>query len=146
MRDFSQVLQILRFQEGGLIELCIEDTEIVDWGLAITELTRFADVVTYKIDGVKANFDGINLSMFHPDNFGRYSITIKIGVQTWTTGMFSTGRVDFQGDPREVRDERDVAAIVVLMDRLRGATGKAVCLFAEGGYDMARSEPILCLP
>ncbi len=146
MRDYPEILRILRLQDGGLIEIYIDDVGVYEWRSVITELTKIASSVAYRIDDVESTFHGVEPQMFDPGEFGRRSIALRIGGQTWTTGMFSSTEVDLQGDPREVQDEGDVAAIVALMVRLREITGKTVCLYAEGGHDMVRSDPILCTP
>jgi hypothetical protein len=146
VRDHPEILRILRLQDGGLIEIYIDDVGVYEWRSVITELAKVASSVAYRIDDVESTFHGVEPQMFDPGEFGRHAVAFRIGEQTWTTGLFSPTEVDLQGDPREVQEEGDIVAVVALMTRLREITGRTVCLYAEGGHDMVRSDPIWCTP
>lgn len=146
MPDLSDILQIIRLQDNGLIEIYVDHVGLAEWNSVAFGLQSISSSVIYQIDASDQPFDSVGAHMFETDCNGRYSIAFQIGRQTWTTGFYSADQIDLQGDPREVQDERDVGNVIDLLDRLHRITGKTACLYAEGGRDMVSTPPIICMP
>lgn len=146
MADVAEILETMRMQDGGLIEIYVDDIGVPEWESVIAQLAQIARSVAYRVGDTEQTFNGIEPDMFDPGSHGRYAIAFEIGKQTWTTGFFSDVQIDLQGDPREIQNESDVGSVVDLLGRLHRITGRAACLYAEGAHDMVSAPPIVCVP
>lgn len=143
MGVFDKVLKAMREQEGALIEIWIDDTDLNDWERCVSALGQIADAVEFRIDGQKQEFTGVARA-FSQSGERAVRIAFTIEKQTWTTLFFEVERIDFQGDPRDVRTVADVRGLERVLELLKNATGKRACLYSEGAHDMVDAPPLMC--
>lgn len=129
-RDYLSILQALRLQDGGLVEIYVLRTRYADWRQAVESLQRH----DYAIELVQLE-TGESVD-FGPQLFGgsdevNYRLKLHLEGQVWTSNFFSTEYIDLQGDPRDITSVNDINNVVELMKYLNAATAKSVIFVAE---------------
>lgn len=128
--DYAEILQAMRLQDGGLVEIYVFGTQYADWTRAIESLRRRG--FTPKLVELETG-EQVDLT---PDLFGnvgevKYRLTLCLEGQVWTSNLFCAEYIDLQGNPRDIKSIGDIENTIRLMSCLNSATAKRVVFVAE---------------
>jgi hypothetical protein len=138
------ILEALKAQEGGLIEIYVLGASFDNWRRALNAIMSLEGQVSL-IDSETGSPAPLSREMFGEVGGARYSLAISIRGQNWTSTFPSESAIDLQGDPREVRTLDDLETVVELMRILNLATEKRVILVPET-VDPEAVDPYLIVP
>ncbi|MFD6446786.1 hypothetical protein ACFWEJ_16895 [Promicromonospora sp. NPDC060204] len=124
------LLHCLEMQEDSLIEVFVTSASYEQWVAAIEGLTAGGFILGMKHHDSDVPVD-LDPEMFNEGDSVDYLLSVQVGRQSWTTQFYSLTLIDFQGDPRSVRTERDIADVAEFMRVISEATGRAVSLSSE---------------
>ncbi|MFF0010865.1 hypothetical protein [Streptomyces sp. NPDC005374] len=124
------LLQRLEMQEDSLIEVFVTSASYGQWVAVLEGLAAGGFILRMKHFDSDVPVD-INPAMFNEGDNVDYLLSVQVGRQSWTTQFYSSTLIDFQGDPRGIRTEKDVADVAEFMRVISEATGQTVCLSSE---------------
>ena len=124
------LLQCLEIQEDSLIEVFVTPASYEQWVAAIEGLAAGGFILGMKHFDTDVPVD-LNPTMFNEGDDVDYLLSVQVGRQSWTTQFYSSTLIDFQGDPRGIRTEKDVADVAEFMRVISEATRQTVSLSSE---------------
>ncbi|WP_031514941.1 hypothetical protein [Streptomyces sp. NRRL F-5123] len=128
--EYLNLLQFLKMQEDSLIEVFVTSASYEQWVAAIEGLAVGGFILGMKHFDSDVPVD-LNPEMFNEGDNVDYLLSVQVGRQSWTTQFYSSTLIDFQGDPRSIHTEKDVADVVEFMRVISEATGQTVHLSSE---------------
>jgi hypothetical protein len=124
------LLRRLEMQEDSLIEVFVSSTSYEQWVAVTKGLAAAGYPLTMKHFDSTVPVD-LTPAMFNEGEEVDFLLSVQVGQQSWTTQFYSSTLIDFQGDPRCVLTESDIADIVEFMRVIAAAIGRTVCLSPE---------------
>lgn len=126
----STLLRHLSAQEGGLVEIAITGTVYDDWVNAVRGLASagYAMVLKQYEEPVPLL---IAPSFFTDGEEIAYTLVVTAGRQLWTTQFYSTSLLDFQGDPCDIADSKDIQDVMDFMQVIANSTRREVRMIPE---------------
>ncbi len=117
-------------QEDSLIEVFVNSTSYEQWVATVMGLTAAGYPLAMKrLDSTVPV--ALSRAMFNEGEEVDYLLSVQVGQQLWTTQFYSSTLIDFQGDPRCILTESDIADTVEFMRVIAVATRRTVSLSPE---------------
>ena len=126
--NVHDILAELSVQDGGLIEVYVFDTDASEWWRVLERFAEKGFLAGFTRAGEPASLDE-GPGVF--DESGDNLLTLRIGEQTWTSMLLDESRIEFQGEPDEVRTVEDLKLVVEFLEMIHETTGKQVVLVPE---------------
>jgi hypothetical protein len=141
MKPDDEILRHLASQGGGLIEVYVRDTTAADWADAVARLVAegYPVSLTWRGDSVPVR---VTDEMFADEEETPWMLRVQVGAQDWTTVMYESSMIDFQGNPEPVARKDDLDEVRKFMSTLVRATGKTAILIPES-LDIDTVTPFL---
>ena len=117
--------------DGSWRDIYIVGSTIDDWQRILDALLDHSPPPLLYIDGAAAPFPPNAKAIFEQRRVSSPLLQVAAGNVVLNCHFFDDEEVEFDLDPREVRDEEDLRAITDFMSRMANATGKATVLTHE---------------
>lgn len=128
--DFETVLDRMREQEGGLVEIIALDSSYDAWQNVLDELRRSGYGLKFEKNGQSVP-PRLGPEVFAGADSDYYRLSLLAAGQEWTSTMSESSTIDFQGSPEDIRSIADVEAVWQLMQDISATAGCQVIFIPE---------------
>lgn len=133
--------------DGALRDICVFDTDVRDWELLISALSRSGWAVRFRLilpDGEVDVLESVSelLDRLAVDGEISAAMSVRVDEVMFSCYFFEPERVEFTFDPRDITGESSFASLEKFMTWLGMTTGKRVVMTMES-MDQRLLPPLL---
>ena len=124
--------------DGSLRDIYIAPATVDDWA-AIWPLLREYPLAEFSVDSQKQPAPATVQEVFALRAFGNPMLRLKAGSVRIVFHFFSTGEIECDIDPREIKSQPDLDALLAFVQQMGDKTGKGAIITPEN----SREEPFI---
>ncbi|KAA0541803.1 hypothetical protein FZW96_21575 [Bacillus sp. BGMRC 2118] len=137
-RNKSNILENVFFQDGTLRDIYVFHTDLEDWKKIINWIGNSTYSMEFYVDGqVTSEYENLDIAYLFKET-EKKSILMSINV----TGIkinchfFSQDEIEFDIDPKQIKNENDVSTVFKFMNNLSKVLGKQTILSGENSPEL----------
>ncbi|MEV5786062.1 hypothetical protein AB0L42_34470 [Streptomyces sp. NPDC052287] len=127
---YGDLLQRIKLQEGGLVEVWSLEASYRGWLQVISGLSDAGYEMSLTRNGVEIPIS-VDSDVFSEEIDDLYNLQVLVGGQIWTTQFSSPDVIDFQGSPDLIRKDEDIDSIVKFMEDVASFARRPVIFIPE---------------
>jgi hypothetical protein len=120
--------------DGSWRDICVLETSIVNWQASLDAIRASTLEFTYRVAGVATDLPTSARAAFPEPGFSDRLLEVRTSGVILNCHFFEENEVEFDLDPREVKSQRELDAVLLFMSLLAEACRKPVSLTPENGH------------
>lgn len=118
--------------DGSLRDVCIPGTTLSDWARFLSDMTTWPWPIEFTRDGAACSLPQSADAAFAMSRDAKVLLSVRVAGMSINCHFFAVDEIELDVDPRELRGQAELKALLAFMRRIGQVTNKPVLLTHEG--------------